>query len=178
MAAPRGWIAGPYVWTFNGLSVGITDDGFNLNYSKFADKIRGDNLGDATQDFVERGVDVYADGVFNEWDVAKEGVAGQAKVNANCGSPFWPWSNTFGSSGQIGRLASVMAAALVGTPAPNTSAAAATIKTLTLPYAVLPPVTNLAMLFAARLRSVSLRFQGLPSAAYTDYGNVSWFTLV
>lgn len=177
MAAPRGWIAGPYVWSYNGLSVGITDDGFNLNYSMFADKIRGDNLGDSTQDFVDRGADVYADGVFNEWDVALSGLAGENKTNASSYSPFWPKA-ALGVSGQVGRLASVYAAPLIGTPAPNTTAATATIKTLTLTYGVLPPGFNVAMLFAARLRSIPIRFQSLPSAYFTNYGNVTWFSLV
>lgn len=174
--APRGWIAGPYVWTYNGLSVGITDDGFNLNYSSFGDKVKGDNLGDSTQDFVYRGLDAYADGIFNEWDVARVGAVGNgAVVNNQLAAPFWPWHTSFGSSGQVGRFASQMAAPLVGTVAPGTTAANALIKNLTMTYAILPPGYNVAMLFASRLRSVPIRFQALPYPAFADYGTVSWF---
>lgn len=178
--APRGFIAGPYVWTYNGLTVGITQDGFNLNYSMFGDKITGDNLGDSTQDYVYRGLDCYADGQFNEWDVARNGAAG-AKTNPLNFGTFWPWAE-FGFSGQVGRLASVYSAALVGVSCPGTTAggvvgAVGGLSTLTVPYGILPPGFNLAMLFAARLRSTPIRFQSLPYPQYNDIGSVRWVQL-
>lgn len=177
MPAPRGWIAGPYVWAYNGLSVGITQDGFNLSYSMFADKVTGDNLGDATQDFVYRGLDAFADGKFNEWDVARVGALGDGgKVNPLNFGTFWPWAD-FGFSGQIGRLASVYSAPLVGTVAPGTTAAAALLRNVTIPYGVIPPGYNLAMLFAARLRDVPIRFQSLPHLPFTNFGSVNWFVM-
>jgi len=178
MPAPRGWIAGPYVWTYNGLSLGITQDGFNMNYSMFGDKITGDNLGDSTQNYVYRGLDFYMDGQVNEWSVAREGALGDGgKVNPLNYGTFWPWGNVFGRSGQVGRLASVYSASLVGVSAPGTTAATAfggVLDTVTAPYAIIPPGYNLAMMFASRLRSVPVRFQSLPYPEFTNYGDVSW----
>lgn len=187
MPAPRGWIAGPYVWSYNGLSVGITQDGFNLNYAMFGEKVTGDNLGDSTQDYVYRGLDVYADGQFQEWDVARLGAVGDGgKVNVLNFGTFWPWAN-FGFAGQIGRLASLYSAPLVGVSAPGTTAATTVgavggVTTVTLPYGVIPPGYNLAMTFAARHRTVPIRFQALPSPTQANVSGsnatpVAWVAL-
>lgn len=176
--ASRGFIAGPYVWTFNGRVIGISEDGWRLNQTVAGDPIRGDNLGDSMQDYVYRGGDVTIEAVLQEWDIALNGLTGDsAKTNSNCASIFWPWA-TLGLSGQIGRLASIVAASLVGVPAPTTSAATATAgyRNLTLTNAVIAPGYNFSMLFAARLRNVPIRLQALP---YTlaDTGSETWFTL-
>lgn len=176
--ASRGFIAGPYVWTFNGRLIGVTEDGCRLNITNFGDPIRGDNLGDSMQDYVYRGGDVTMEGVLQEWDVALNGPpTPPAKLNSSCDSIFWPWAG-FGGSGQIGRLASIVAAKLVGVPAPTTSAATATAgyQTITLNYAVLAPGYNVSMLFAARLRNVPIRLQALPSPL-SDTGSEAWFAL-
>lgn len=177
MSAARGFIAGPYYWTFNGRAFGVTEDGFNLGITNFGDAIRGDNLGDSLQDYVYRGGDVDVSGVCQEWDVAIAGVSGAGAVtNSYCASIFWPWY-TLGGTGQIGRLASLVAAPLIGTPAPGTTAASASIKNLTITYAVIPPNFNSAHLFAARHRNFPIRLQALPYPIL-DSGSETWFTLV
>lgn len=176
--AARGFIAGPYVWTFNGRAIGISEDGWRLTQTVSGDPIRGDNLGDSMQDYVYRGGDVTMEAVLQEWDVALNGVDGAgAKTNTSCASIFWPWA-TLGTTGQIGRLGSVVAAPLVGVPAPTTSAASATAgyRTITMTYTVLPPGYNVSMLFAARLRNVPIRLQALP-APIVDSGSETWFAL-
>lgn len=174
--ALRGFIAGPYVWTFNAQVIGISEDGWRLNQTVSGDPIRGDNLGDSMQDYVYRGGDVTIEAVLQEWDIALNGLTGDtAKTKATVASIFWPWA-IFGFSGQIGRLASNVAAVLVGTPAPTTSAAAATVgyRTITIAGAVIAPGYNFTQLFAARLRNVPIRLQALP---YTlaDTGGEAWF---
>lgn len=175
--ATRGiWIAGPYVWTFNGRQIGVTENGFRLNMVSHGDPIRGDNLGDSIQDYVYRGGDVYVEGVLNEWDVSLNGPPTPPdKTNANTASIFWPWA-TLGSTGQVGRLASLVAAPLVGVPAPGTTAAAATVKNLTITYAVLSPGYDISQLFAARHRTIPIRLQALP-APLVDSGSETWFTI-
>jgi len=180
--ASRGFIAGPYVWSYNNRTIGVTQDGWNLNMSLFGQEITGDNLGDSMQDGVNRGANVTMEGQLNEWDVALNGVATDgAKTNTTCASIFWPWA-TLGQIGQVGKLLSLVAAPLVGTPAPNTTAATATVKNITMTYAVLPFNYNVSFLFAARLRSVPMRLQALPAPYLSDYFNdqnpVKWFALV
>jgi len=173
----RGWIAGPYVWKFNGRTLGITENGFRLGMVSYGDPVRGDNLGQSIQDFVYRGGDVSVDGVLQEWDAAMQGVVTDpSKTNSYCATILWPYA-TFGTTGQIGRLASLVAAPLVGNPAPGTPAAAATIKDLTITYAVIPPGFDVGLLFAARLRNAPIRLQALP-APTVDSGSETWCSLV
>ena len=65
MAARGQWIAGPYVWTFNGRVIGVTEDGFRLGMTSYADPVKGDNLGDSIQDYVYRGGDVSVSDVLS-----------------------------------------------------------------------------------------------------------------
>lgn len=171
----RGWVAGPYVWYYNGRILGITENGFRLGLTSFGDPVRGDNLGDSIQDFVYRGGNVSMEGVLQEWDAAIYGI-GESKTNASCASILWPYA-VLGTTGQIGRMASLVAAPLVGVPAPGTAAAATTVSAITITYAVLPPNYDVGMLFAARLRNVPIRLQALP-APTVDSGSETWFALV
>lgn len=171
----RGWVAGPYVWYFNGRVLGITENGFRLSLMAFGDPVRGDNLGDSIQDFVYRGGNVAMEGVLQEWDAALWGI-GETKTNSYCASVLWPYA-ALGYTGQIGRMASLVAAPLVGVPAPGTPAAATTVSAITITYAVLPPNYDVGMLFAARLRNVPVRLQALPTPT-VDSGSELWFALV
>jgi hypothetical protein len=174
--ATRGFIAGPYVWTYNARVIGISEDGWRFNQTVAGDPIRGDNLGDAMQDYVYRAGDVTVESVLNEWDIVTNGLTGDAaKTNSNTASILWPWA-ALGSTGQVGRLASVVAAVLVGTPAPGTSAASATAgsRIITVSYAVIAPGFNFSLLFAARLRNCPIRMQALPSPL-VDSGSEAWY---
>ena len=44
------FIAGPYTVTYGGNTLGITERGFELEYTSFAEPISGDNLGDSNVD--------------------------------------------------------------------------------------------------------------------------------
>ncbi len=174
--AARGFIAGPYVWTFNARVIGISEDGWRFDQSVAGDPIRGDNLGDAMQDYVYRAGDVTIEAVLNEWDIVANGLTGDAaKTNTNTASILWPWA-VLGSTGQVGRLASTVAAVLVGTPAPGTSAAGATAgsRVITVSYAVIAPGSSFSQLFASRLRNCPVRLQALPGPL-VDSGSEAWY---
>ena len=175
--AARGFIAGPYVWTYNARVIGISEDGWTINQSLSGDPIKGDNLGDAMQDFVYRAGDVTVEAVLQEWDIVTNGLTGDvAKTNALTASILWPWA-AMGASGQVGRLGSTISASLVGTPAPGTTAAAATAgsRVITISYAIMAPGSNFSQLFAARLRNCPVRLQALPHPL-VDSGSEVWYT--
>lgn len=182
--ASRGFVAGPYVWSFNGRTIGISEDGWRLNQTNAGDPIRGDNLGDSLIDYVYRGGDVTIEAVLQEWDVALNGLdTDGAPTNAETGSIFWPWYY-LGQTGQIGRLAGIVAAPLIGIPAPYTTAANTDYSVLIIDYAVLAPGYNYTQLFASRLRNVPVRLQALPwfdgddNPSGPDYGNFYWYNLI
>jgi hypothetical protein len=162
------FIAGPYTATYNSalgggadLDLGITEDGFELEVTPFADLVRGDNLGESIQDGVYRGKDVYLNVVIQEW--SKDGVM----------RAFNPFIDTDALSdisevGQVGRLLSNMAGVLILTAVAGTTAAA-TPATLTASRAIIAPGFPLKSLLATRLRKLPLRFLLLP---YTDSSDV------
>lgn len=164
------FVAGPHTATFTppggtALALGVTQDGYELEYTKFWDPIRGDNMGETIQDGVIRGGDCFLSFVLNEYDSA----AG-AKM-------FWPEAiaaaTDLGKVGQVGRLASSLAGSLVLTPVAGTSAATIGPATLTAAKAILAPGFPVKFLFATRLRTVPIRLQLLP---YVDGSSVTrWF---
>lgn len=169
----RGWVAGPYLWTFNGRNVGITENGFRLSMTSYGDPIKGDNLGDSIQDFVYRGGDVTVEGTFQEFDAALNGDGQAVKINSNVGSVFWPYAS-LGDTGQVGRLASSVSAVLTGTAIPGVNPL---LKNITITAAVIPPGFDVGFLFAARLRNVPIRLQSLPWPGLVQVGSSNWFTL-
>lgn len=188
---PRGFIAGAYYWTYNGLYLGTTENGFRLSMTSYGDPIKGDNLGDSIQDFVYRGGDVSVEGTIQEFEAARLGGNLQApvKVNISNNQIFWPYG-VMGYTGAIGTLASLYSAPLVGTPVLGTSAAAAAVKNLTIQYSILPPNYDVGILFAARLRNLPIRLQALPHNPADGIGAIPipginrdtygayWFTLI
>lgn len=186
---PRGFIAGAYYWSYNGLYLGTTENGFRLSMTSYGDPVKGDNLGDSIQDFIYRGGDVSVEGTLQEFEAARlGGNVNPIKINARIEQIFWPYA-TLGSTGAIGTLSSLYSAPLTGTPVAGTSAAAAAIKTLTISYAIIPPNYDVGMLFAARLRNLPIRLQALPHnfadqsvfpvpGINRDTYGATWFTLV
>lgn len=178
MPTRPGWIAGPYRWTYNGRRIGITKDGFVLTATLLGEEITGDNLGRSIQDYVLQGANVFFVGSLNEWDLALNGFDGDAgKTNVNCASIFWPIA-ALGASGQVGRLASLISAPLVGTPVTGTTAATASIKNLTATYAIVAPNSDVTFALNTSLRDVQgIRLQALPGPT-VDYGSQSWFVML
>lgn len=156
------FIAGPYTATYpvssTPTSLGVTEDGFELEDNSYAELIRGDNAGDSVQDGVYRGRDVFISFVCQEWDNA----ALHAALN-----PYGADALPAGEMGVIGVLMTSKAQQIVLTPVAGTGAAGATVSaiaadTLTLPKCIIAENFPIRYQFAARLRKVPLRFRVLP----------------
>lgn len=169
-------VAGHYTGTYNGVPVGFTQSGFELTQETKAELInQTDAFGDSTIDFVHRGGSVY---LMFESKIFKPGAI----------TPFYPWGALgvmYTPGAPLGRLGSAVAAAMVltgvtGTPAQSTGLSGLNriIATLTGSKSILPPDSNLKLLFDQRVRNVPVRLLLLP----TDDGsgitlqNGTWFT--
>lgn len=164
MAATIQTISGPYTVTWGGVTLGITEDGLELEHVGYAEPVRGDNLGDSKQDGVYRGGDVFINFVLQEY--SKTLVA-----NGHTVAPWHPYHATYGRVGQVGVLQSNQAAqllfsAVAGTPAANNPAAVRVYS------AILAENFPIRLLFASRHRKIPMRMQALPD----DYpGFAAWY---
>jgi hypothetical protein len=156
------FVSGAYTCTFafaggSALSIGQTEDSFELEFSLNGDPIRGDNLGDSIQSFINRGGDCFLSTVLIDWDTALA-----SRI-------FWHPSATLGTfdAGYIGSVASkqlsegaastgILVLTRVLTVTHSTPA------TLTANYAMLAPGFPIRTLFGPRLRRVPIRLQLLP----------------
>ncbi len=164
------FIAGPFTATYTppsgaALALGITQDGFDLQWMMHGDPIRGDNLGESIQDGVWRGHDCYMEFLCEEFDSAALYGAHTAAASA-----MWPGSTHFGRHGQVGRLFTALAGSLILTPVAGTGALPA--GSLTCGKALLANGHVVRSKMATRLRTVPLRFLLLP---YTVSSNVVHF---
>lgn len=160
------FIAGPYTATYTppggaALALGITQDGFDLQWTQHGDVIRGDNLGESIQDGVWRGHDCYLEMLCEEFDAAA--LYGAHTTTA---SAMWPGSTHFGRHGQVGRLFSALAGSLILTKVAGTGAVPAT--TLTAGKAILANGHVVRSKMATRLKTVPLRFLLLPYTASSE----------
>ena len=163
------FIAGPYTATYNNATLGVTEEGWELEYTFSGDPIVGDNLGDSIQDHIYRGGNCFLSAILCEWDLA--GVQ----------EAFWPYEDTFGKIGHIGanvldhatNLSSGQALVLSrsgsdcrhSAPAPGAGPV-----TITVRYGILAMNTPVRQLFASRHRKVGVRMQAYP---YVPSSNVS-----
>lgn len=156
-------IAGAYTGTYSGTNVGYTQAGFELTQETNGELInQTDAYGESVIDFVHRGGSVY---LMFESKVYKAGST----------APFYPWGSLgvmATAAAPIGRLASAVAASTVLTATAATPAAASPA-TLTGSKSILPPGSNLKLLFDSRCRNVPIRLLLLPSESG---GNITWFT--
>lgn len=164
------FIAGPYTatWTaptFAAQALGITQDGFELEWVMHGETIKGDNMGDSIQDGIYRGGDVFLNVVCEEFNAAA--LYGASGTNAQA---FNPASDTFGQMGQSGILFSALAGILALTRVSALTGAVPT--TLTANKAILANGHVLRTKMASRLKMVPLRFLLLP---YTSGSDVIWF---
>ncbi len=175
------FIAGPYSLQMNVSehaasasfsTLGIIEDAPRVEFTNSSTPIVGDNLGDAVQDMVYRGGNMYIDLVLQ-----------QANLDA-VKKAFWPYANGSGTYGEFGEMGVV--GQIMGTRARSihfteiNSTTTATPTTIAFDYTVLAPGFPLAMLFGSRLRNVPLRLQCLPyrvdNAAGNDERNVYFRT--
>jgi len=155
------FIAGPYSASYTpalggtgALQLGIVEDGFELEEIRYAEPIKGDNLGEAVQDYVDRGKDCFINCVVEEVDLPAIYRAMNPNVNVSS-------IGLQGSIGQVGTLYSNSAGTLVLTAVAGTTAAAYPA-TLTANKAIIAPSFAMRRALASRLRKIPLRFQLLP----------------
>lgn len=167
------FIAGPFTATYNAgigggsaLTLGITEDGFELEEVPYADLIRGDNLGEAIQDGVYRGKDVYINFVLEEVDLEGVRRLSQPFIDADA-------ITDLSEVGQVGRLLTNMAGVLVLTPVAGTTAATYS-GALTANKAIIAPGFPLRRLLATRHRKLPIRMLLLP---YTDSQDIVHYRL-
>ncbi len=150
------FIAGAYVGTYNSIALGITDEGYMLQWEPQQQNIeKSDVFGDQIIDTVYRGTRWFLQTEFLEWKAGPQDAA-------------YRWSN-LGLQGTIGRLGSDVAAALVLTSTAGTPAVA-TPATLTAAKALLAPGSNPQAQFDSRLRTIPVRMIMFP------YSNASTIT--
>lgn len=152
-------IAGRYSGAYNGVDVGITRQGYELQTQAKAEVIEeSDAYGLTTIDFIYRGADSFLQFTSRAY-------------KAGSITPFWPWGSALGkvagSGTPIGRLASDVAASMVLTSTASTPAAAAPAS-LTGSRSILAPNFDARLLFDSRLREVPVRLQLLPYASGSD----------
>lgn len=149
-----GFIAGPYVATFNAQAMGQTAEGYRLSWEFFKRLITGDAFAEAPQDGVYRGAQMHLAATLIEYNAAAVAAA------------VWPYHATMWTTGQVGRLdvgtsliKQIVLTAVAGTPAATVPA------TLTIPKAILAEGFPVEILFAPDLREVPLRFRAYPDAS-------------
>lgn len=90
------FISGTFGAAYNGLAVGIVDQGFVLQYESMGEDITADNAGDVIQASIFRGVNVSVSFTVKEYD------------SAAVFSMTWPWATnitdpaTWGTMRQVG----------------------------------------------------------------------------
>ncbi len=150
------FIAGPYTVQYNGALIGQARD---VNIEHFADKqlITGDNFGTSPQDAVYQGMEVFVDMVMMEHNVA---------TALDC---FWPYNDTDGVPGQVGRLdvASSLAKVMLLTAVVGTTAATAPA-TLTAALAILAEGFPVRILYGPAHREVPVRLRLYPDSANSN----------
>lgn len=142
------FIAGTYSAVYNSQSLGIIEDGFTIDWVSRAEDINTDVGGDEPVDGVYRGLGLLVSFTLSEWDAT--GAAGA----------FWPWSATLGEVGELGRLLSSLAKALVLTKCG--SSANQVPSTITFEKAILAPGFNVSTLWANKHRKIPLQMRSLP----------------
>lgn len=152
------FVAGPYTGTYNSLSLGITEEGFDLDQVFFQEIVRGDNLGSGAQDGVYRAGDAFISFVGEEFNLIRT----SAVIN--------PYA-ALGVIGQVGRLATDLAMNITLTVVAGTPAAALGFASLSATKSILAEGFNLKTTLSTRLRKSPLRLQLFP---YYSGGN-KWF---
>ena len=99
MAISVNAVSGAYFANYGGEYVGITEDGYELEQTTFAEPIRGDNLGDSIQDEVYRGTDVFLNFVLIEYNQAVAASGGTDDTPI-----FHPHDDVLGQLGKPGVL--------------------------------------------------------------------------
>lgn len=144
--------------------LGITEEGFELEFTQFTENIRGDNLGDIVQEQLDRGHEVFLTLIGLEFDKLRS--ARMLAANA-ASSILWPptadASVNYGDVGTIPRLRGASAAinTLIIRPL-YLSTLTANYPKVVAKRAFLAENYPIRQIFNSRLRKVPLRFRLLP----------------
>lgn len=157
------FIAGPYQATWNSVSVGQLEDGFEIEHSLSQEDIVGQDMGDSVQDGVYRGGNMFINMTLMEYSQSSAMLA-----------LWWVHSQVLGRMGQVGTLMQqtysqpLVLTAVAGTPALGNPT------TITCAHAALAANFDVRLLLAPRLRRVPLRLRLYP---YSDgAGHNLWFS--
>lgn len=168
-------VSGAYYGAYGGTYVGITEDGYEIEQTTYAEQIRGDNLGDSIQDEIYRGCDVFVNFVLIEYAAAVAATSGSDSTPI-----FHPHDDTNGQIGKPGVLRGAFSAGpLVLTEYSADTTSVPT--TMTFTKSVLASNFPVRLLLANRLKRVPMRMQAFPilsvesSAAYTAVPAGYWF---
>lgn len=143
------FIVGAYTATLNSVALGITEEGYNLQWEPKHDTIeRSDVYGDMLLDTIYRGTNWFFQAEFLEY-------------KAGPLAAVYPWGSALGTQGIIGRLGSDVATSLVLTSTTGTPAVA-TPATLTATKTIIAPGSNPNAMFNSRLRTMPVRLVLLP----------------
>jgi hypothetical protein len=142
------FVAGAYTGTYGGVAMGITDEGYTLQWETKVQAIeKSDVYGEMMIDGVYRGSNWFFQTEFIEY---KSGPVSAA----------FPWG-AFGVQGVIGRLMSDVAASMILTDTDSTPAATFPA-TLTATKTILAPGSSPSAQFNSRLRTMPVRLVMLP----------------
>ncbi len=154
------FVAGRYSATLNAVAIGMSKQGFELEFQFKHEVIEESDLyGLTILDLIVRGANTYVSAMLKEW---------------NAGSKAILWSlggsvlgKIFSTAVPCGSLASALASPLVFTSTANTPAAASPA-TLTASLAYPADNFNPKTLFDSRLRELPVRMIALPSVSGSD----------
>lgn len=141
------FVAGAYLHTFNGVSTGLSEDGYDLDQQVEQEEITGDYYGRSVIETVAQGGNIFLQ--FNSL-AYKAG-----SVNA-----LYPFA-TLGEMGTPGLFGSDIAKASVMSGTSGTSAASS-VASLTASKSIVAPGHNAQLKFQSKLKKVPIRLRLLP----------------
>jgi hypothetical protein len=142
------FIAGHYTATWNGTSIGTTENGFRLTAVHHHEPVITDEFGDAPVDGIQRGTEYRLTLEFMEYDLVKAALFAQGAIGT--------------MKSNVGKTLKSLAQQLVLTVTAGTPAAGAgNISTLTAPKAIV--VSDFDLLLSSRLRKGPVTFHLFPT---------------
>lgn len=155
-------VAGSYAATYNNSTLGMVEDGFEIEETPLAELVRATDTGQSIRDGVYTGKNVTIDMVLLEWNLA------------GVGALWKPWATNMGSVGGVGRQLSDLASQLVLTSnggGNQIAAGANVIVSLTAAKAIAAPNFPVRWLMDARPRKLPVRLMLLPTTVDNDLVN-------
>ena len=164
------FVAGAYSATYNGKSLGQAAEGFRLSHQFYKKLVQGDSGGEAAQDGIYRGADVFV-----AYTLIEANAAGVADLK-------WPYSNSVGTPLELGQIGAMdVCGAGGGSPVPKAKPLVLTAVTgtpaytggpvsITLPLSVLAEGYPVEILLAPDLKEVPVRQRVYPNMSTGLFG--------